>query len=345
MKNITLIAIVSIAMYGCASSPASQTYGPYNVTGVGNTCNEARDNAFRIAVEQSFGTAVMAERQSKHDVLTRDEVLSHSSGFIDDYKILNTEKNSSGCTVKMTATVSPSMVNKYIFNDPKDSVDANGKRINAQVSTYLDERNRSDNTINGLFTDYVKRAYKLKQYPVEYEVDNRRQTTMIVPFEVSMNDDFLKKLNYTLSKVQEKCSATIGNQLSGGCSRVPKYIVRYIPDNSIIPSSKVYFFNDMQTPELIDRLVRGQCDYTYKVLLNIYNVNGDVIYTERFNPFQSTHNPRITDPDGWGYGVNSILWVQSLQVSVALDKFSSADMKRVELSLVDTSKKINGKCI
>lgn len=337
MKKLATIAIVSIAMYGCASSPANKTYGPYKVTGVGNTCDQARDNAFRIAVEQSFGTAVMAERQMKNDVLTRDEVLSHSSGFIEDFTILNTEKSNSGCRVQMNATVKPSMVNQYIFNDPKDSVDANGKRINAQVSTYLDERNRSDNTINGLFTDYVKRAYKLKQYPVEYALDNRRQTTMIVPFEVSMNDDFLKKLNYTLSKVQEKCT--------GNCARTPKYIVNYIPDNSIIPSMNRYFFGDMQTPELIDRLVRGQCDYTYKVLLNIYNVNGDVIYTERFNPFQSTHNPRITDPDGWGYGVNSILWIQSLQVSVALDKFSSADMKRVELSLVDTSKKINGKCI
>ena len=335
MKKLATIAIVSIAMYGCASSPANKTYGPYKVTGVGNTCEQARDNAFRIAVEQSFGTAVMAERQMKNDVLTRDEVLSHSSGFIEDYTILNTEKSVSGCKVQMSATVKPSMVNQYIFNDPRDSKDLNGKKLNAQVSTYLDERSRSDALINEFFTDYVKRAYKIKQNKVEYVNDNNRQTYMVVNYEISMNGDFLKALDYTLSKVQEQCS--------GNCSRKPKYIVNYTEKNSIIPKMNRYFFSDMQTPELVNKLIIGECGYTYFVKVNIYNDDGKSIYSQTYLPEVAV--PRFTDDYGWGYGINSIMWSEVNHVNIPLNKFAVGEMKRVEVSLVDNSKKINGKCI
>jgi hypothetical protein len=335
MKNLATIAIVSIAMYGCASSPASQTYSPYNVTGVGNTCDQARDIAFRIAVEQSFGTAVMAERQVKNDVLTRDEILSHSSGFIENYAILNTEKNSSGCTVKLTATVKPSMVNQYVFNDSRDSTNLNGQKINAQVSTYLDERNRSDALLNELFTDYVRRAYKVKQDKVEFIADNRRETYMVVNYEISMNNDFLKALDYTLSKVQEKCS--------GNCSQKPKYIINYVENKNILPTMNRYFFMDMQTPELVNRLILGECGYTYNVKVNVYNNSGNVIYSQLYLPKEGV--PRFTDDNGWGYGINSILWNEVNHVNIPLSKFSAGEMKRVEVSLVDNTKKINGKCL
>jgi len=342
MKNLATIAIVSIAMYGCASSPASQTYGPYNVTGVGNTCDKARDVAFRIAVEQSFGTAVMAERQVKNDVLTRDEVLSHSSGFIENYTILNTEQNSSGCTVKLTATVKPSMVNQYIFNNPTDSKDLNGNKVTTQVNTYLDGKGRSDATINGLFTDYVKRAYKLEQLPIEYVNDKNRETYMVVNYNITMNDDFMKALNYTLSKLEEKCEVTLTNQLVGGCARAPKFRVSYVPDRSLIPSMHTYFFSEMQTPTLVKNLLSGECGYAFKIRINVYNVNDKVIYSQLYLPDE--HVPIYTENNGWGYELDSVMWKEANHVNIPLSKFNSKEMKRVEVSLVDTSKKINGNC-
>jgi hypothetical protein len=341
MKSLAIAAICSIAMYGCASSPASKTYGPYNVTGADSTCDKARDVAFRIAVEQAFGTAVMAERQVKNDVLTRDEVLSHSSGFIEDYTILNTEKNGSGCTVKLTATVKPSMVNQYIFNNPTDSKDLNGNKVSTQVNTYLDGKGRSDKVINGFFTDYVKRAYKLEQYPIEYVKDNR-ETYMVVKYNITMNSDFLKALNYTLSKLEEKCEVTVANQLVGGCSREPKFNVKYVPDRSIIPSMHHYFFSDMETPRLVKDKLMGECGYAFKIRVNVYDVSDNVLYSQIYLPDAGV--PVYTENNGWGFELDAIMWGEDNRANIPLSKFSAKQMKRVEVSLVDNSKKINGKC-
>jgi hypothetical protein len=336
MKKLATIAIVSIAMYGSASSLAGQTYGPYNVTGVGNTCDQARDNAFRIAVEQSFGTAVMAERQMKKDVLTRDDVLSHSSGFIDEYKILSTVNNSSGCTVKMTATVSPSMVNKYIFNDSKDSNPANGDKVNTKVNTFLDAKNRSDAMIDGLFTDYVKRAYKVKQESIKYETDSFRNTSMVVTYEVSWNSDFLKAMDYTLSKLEDKCS--------GNCSRTPKFNLKYIPDGTIIPRMPHYFFADMQTPVRVNDLLVGQCNFPWYIQINVYGANDKLLFTDLKIPYKQVPDV-YTESNGWGKELNAMIWDYRGVTYIPMNEFSASEMKRIDIQLVDNTKKINGKCM
>ena len=336
MKNLTLVAIVSIAIYGCASSPANQTFGPYNVTGVGNTCDEAKNNAFRVAVEQSFGTAVMAERQSKNDVLTRDEIVSHSSGFIDEYKILNTTQNSSGCTIKMTATVSPSMVNKYIFNDASDSNPANGDKVNTKVNTFLDAKNRSDAILDGLFIDYVKRAYTVKQESVKYETDSYRNTSMIVTYEVSMNSDFLKAMDYTLAKLEDKCS--------GNCARKPKFNLKYVPDGNIVPRMPHYFFSDMQTPLKINDLLIGECKYPWYVQITVLGNNDKVLFTEWGVPYKQVPDV-YTEDNGWGKELNAISWNLRGQKIIPMNKFSAGEMKRIDIQLIDNTKKINGKCL
>lgn len=336
MKKLTLVAIVSIAMYGCASSPASQTYGPYNVVGVGNTCDQAKEMAFRTAVEQSFGTAVMGEKQMKNDVLTRDEVLSHSSGFIEDYKILSTEKNPTGCSIRLSATVRPSMVNKYVFNSASDEKNHNGEVVGAKIKTYNDAKNRSDATLDGLFTDYVNRAYKVRQGKTTYETDAYRNTVMRVHFEVEMNDDFIKALNYTLGKLQDKCT--------GNCSRVPKFVVKNIPDNSVIPKFNHYFFADMQTPLRVNDLLLGECKHPWHVQVKMYNSVGNVIYTTISEPYQQVPNV-YTEDNGWGKELNTIFWVHSADILIPTTNFSLSELKRIEVSLLDTTKKINGECL
>jgi hypothetical protein len=277
----------------------------------------------------------MAERQSKNDVLTRDEILSHSSGFIDEYKILNTVNNSSGCTVKISATVSPSMVNKYIFNDAKDSNPANGDKVNTKVNTFLDAKNRSDAMIDGLFIDYVNRAYKVKQESIKYETDSFRNTSMVVTFEVSWNSDFLKALDYTLGKLEDKCS--------GNCSRTPKFNLKYVPDGSIIPRMPHFFFADMQTPTKVNDLLIGECRFPWKVQVNVYGSNDKLLYSELGTPYKQVPDV-YTESNGWGKELNAILWDYRAMTKIPMTEFSVGEMKRIDIQLFDNTKKINGKC-
>ena len=286
----------------------------------------------------------MAERQSKNDVLTRDEIVSHSGGYIDEYKILNTVTNSSGCTVKMTATVSPSMVNKHIFNDSRDSNPANGDKVNTKVNTFLDAKNRSDAMIDGLFIDYVKRAYKVKQESVKYETDSFRNTAMVVAYEVSWNSDFLKAMDRTLAKLEEKCEVTIASQLVGGCARAPKFILKYIPDGTIIPRMPHFFFSDMQTPLKINDLLVGECKFPWYVQVSVYGANDKLLFSELKIPYKQVPDV-YTERNGWGKELNAILWDYRGQTYIPMNTFSAGDMKRIDIQLFDNTKKINGQCV
>jgi hypothetical protein len=101
----------------------------------------------------------------------------------------------------------------------------------------------------------------------------------------------------------------------------------------------------MQTPELIDSLLRGECNFTYKVETTIYDINGKVLHNQLNVPHNEYANiPRMTDDNGWGYGLNTTLWVFTGMVVIPVNSFDIKNMKRVEVKILDTSKKINGMC-
>ena len=103
----------------------------------------------------------------------------------------------------------------------------------------------------------------------------------------------------------------------------------------------------MQTPELIDKSIRGECTYAYKVHMKIYDNSGNVIYDPGLsNPHnQYPYIPLMNTDDPYGYGLDTTFWVYSAEIQIPANKFNMGAMKRVELSIVDTTKKINGKCL
>ena len=49
----------------------------------------AKKQAFRLASEQVAGTVVLSESELRNSKLTRDEIITYSSGLIDEYKIVD----------------------------------------------------------------------------------------------------------------------------------------------------------------------------------------------------------------------------------------------------------------
>ena len=50
---------------------------------------QAKKQAFRLASEQVAGTVVLSESELRNSRLTRDEIITYSSGIVDEYKIIN----------------------------------------------------------------------------------------------------------------------------------------------------------------------------------------------------------------------------------------------------------------
>lgn len=91
------------------SSPESITLVTY---GDGKNKDEAINVALRSAIEQTFGTFVSANTSILNDELIKDEIVSISSGNIEDYKELDYQVLPDGrSTVTLQATVS---INKLV---------------------------------------------------------------------------------------------------------------------------------------------------------------------------------------------------------------------------------------
>ena len=70
------------------------------VMGEGRSPEEARNNGFRLAVEQAVGTIVASESEVNNTRLVRDEIISYASGYIFKYEII--KQDPGGLGVKTT---------------------------------------------------------------------------------------------------------------------------------------------------------------------------------------------------------------------------------------------------
>lgn len=111
MKRILLL-ILGLVL--CSSSVALAA----SVTAVGEGPNKeaALATAMRRAVEQGVGTFIKSDTTVIDSALVDDKILSHSKGYVTNYKITKEEKTTDGVTITITATVD----NKIL----KDDIDA-----------------------------------------------------------------------------------------------------------------------------------------------------------------------------------------------------------------------------
>lgn len=87
IRSIGLFSILIVIMTGQVLAQ-DQTV-TLTTTGQGLTVDEARNNALRSAIEQAFGAFISTRTEILDDELIRDEIISVSSGNIQNYDILN----------------------------------------------------------------------------------------------------------------------------------------------------------------------------------------------------------------------------------------------------------------
>ena len=90
-KIITIIFILSIASISWA------THG----TGIGINRDQALNNAFQNIIESEIGLAVQSETVVENLKLAKDEIVTHSKGYVTSYEILSEIKDNDG-NVKIT---------------------------------------------------------------------------------------------------------------------------------------------------------------------------------------------------------------------------------------------------
>lgn len=168
------------------------------VDGVGIDREAAKKDAFRTAIENVCGTAVLSDREHFNNHTTHNKVTSYSSCRVEKYEVLE-EKNNK---LKLKVTVIDNRMSERLYNQ-SNSMRFDGDILRAQIDTMKQEQKSGDELVDAIFRDYPYRAYTLNQTKQPYvTTDNRRNLYLMVPYDITWNYKFITAVNDMFTLVE-----------------------------------------------------------------------------------------------------------------------------------------------
>lgn len=136
------LAVFVLIMLCAFSAFAKQV----TVEGVGSTVRSAEQDALRNAVESAMGTVVDSHTLSEEHLLIEDRVLTHSRGYITDYKVQENKKIRDGWQVRILADVDTEADSK-LMNDLVKLGIVDLSLRNPRIGVLVFEENWTDDSI------------------------------------------------------------------------------------------------------------------------------------------------------------------------------------------------------
>jgi hypothetical protein len=176
-----------------------------SVVGYGATEQDARRNGFRSAVELAVGSVIVSDREVYANELTKDHLGDYSSGYVDSYQILETQRTTDGLyMIRMTVTVAHSGIAERMLVKGQQDMTIDGDRLQAQMESEFDRRSRGDQLILHVLDSYPQNAFQLTSGSTEFKISNRRSSYAEIPATIVMNTAWVSALNEALSLIAVK---------------------------------------------------------------------------------------------------------------------------------------------
>ena len=299
------------------------------VSGEGYTFEEAKQNAFRTAIEFAAGSVVTSERESNNYKLVKDEILVYSAGYITDYKIVNTIKSGNHVRVILDVQVSSNKLSDRILGVGKEPKNFDANKHHNQYQTYLQGKNNADRLLNQVLNDYPKKAFTVTQGVHQFKVDTYRNGVIEIPLEFKWNYNFIASFNEVL-KVLEDGSNGLLTPSPGNVTVMAKD-----PKDWILGNKNQYKFNDMViTSTIRDKMQRNKPN----ILLSIKDINNNTTFKQCYVP------DSVVGKKPAFYDLGTTLVVYGNQTEKNLIELQLTNMEEaikhihnIELSIVDDS--------
>jgi hypothetical protein len=239
-----LLLTVCFILTACASTSKSDNY--IRKTGVGNTYEEAKNNAFKEAIEYHLGVVISSERESHNNNLTKNEILAYSSGFVDEYKIISQQNIGNKVQLVVDVKLSTVRLSDRILSKGKDSKNIDGVKHDIQYKSFIENKQRGDQLLASILNDYPKRAYNITQSDYVLKIDANRNQILTVPYTMQWNPNYIASFKDATKLVSD---GNLSFLEKNGIGQKYPGVVSIEKDN--------YYFNEHVTPI---KIVYGMLD-------------------------------------------------------------------------------------
>lgn len=151
---------------------------------------QAKKQSFRLASEQVAGTVVLSESELRNSKLTRDEIITYSSGLIDEYKIIDRVDGPGYVKLTMDVWITESVMAQRLLAKSVTDKKINGDSLSVRLGSILEEQQRGDDIFRAILRDYPKRAYVVKLTSSTTELDHNRNVNINVKWELAWDQRF-----------------------------------------------------------------------------------------------------------------------------------------------------------
>ena len=248
------------------------------VVGEGTTVEQAKENAFRTAVQQRAGAIVLSERQATNDKLTKDNISLFSAGYVDDFKIIDINQNGSNIKITLDVLVADSKLLNQVLSTGQTKQGINGERAGAALNTFLEQKQKGDKMLDVVLSTYPKNAFIVEQKPYVLTVDSYRNATFNIPYSLKWNYDYITSMNEAMSLIEDKVDL-IGFMILAPSNVI---IMAKNPKDFIFGSKNVYKFNDIPVLGRIKSAMQGSNEV--RIMLEISDSSGVMLYQTCYVP-------------------------------------------------------------
>jgi len=300
---------------------------PIRVEGIGSTLQQAKDNAFKTAVELQIGFVLVNELESKDNNLIRNYIINYSAGYVDSYKIITTNSYDDKVIIIVDVLVSSSKIANRILGTSTNPKLFDNQTQNTRYETYIQSKINGDKLLHSVLNDYPRKAFIVQQGQHKFGVDTNRNPFIEIGFVFHWNYNYIESLNEALSLLEDGSNGLFktspGNVI----------VMAKDPKDYVFGKKNHYKFNDVLTMHtIIDRFN----NHMPNIQLVIYNQNNTVFYKQCYTPESFTGRK----PGLYSIGDTLILYGNQTENNIIRIHLSNIGdalkfIERIELSVAD----------
>lgn len=254
----------------------------------------AKKQAFRQASEQVAGTVVLSETELRNSRMTRDEIITYSSGLIDEYKIIDRYDGSNYVKLTVDIWVTESVMAQRLLAKSATEQGIDGAALSTRVTSILEEQQRGDTIFRAILRDYPDRAFRVKSSTPKIEMGRYRNTIINIEWEVNWDKRYFDAFYDAYWKVGQKCNGDFGCGAKNN-SKIYDHPQRLNMINDWITQAGATVTVEFQ--DNLGKLIKKSCNklpdfwqlFMYRDNWISLNTKNPVRYNQQFNFGQDTH--------------------------------------------------------